>query len=328
MLHIKLTPHGRKLARHVQGEQTPKRLSVVTLTMWQWEALVELYQASDDGLPYDGWRGAYGQASWNTSLRLRDYQPYALMQERGLSSSRAYITKYGRAFYAEHYDRYRTLYPQIDAVAPTGTPPKPLPLPSFPTPPRITQTIMSHAPLHNYAAAHDDKPNVGTVVTPLDPAPKMARGKRQMLVGEWRRAHPQLQLGIVYGVHATWHPYERRIVALGHGTMLVVSDNVRERFYWWPVSGNVDAHLVRHAMLRDWDSDQAQHQIRVADLCWFTYRDDQRVEQMDRDALVGPNLAKLSPGTHRWYVRCTLRCTDRTCVPRTLPLHGVRYFLA
>ena len=65
----------------------------------------------------------FGYVSWNTCLRLRDYrikgQEQALIREgrRGEHFS-LIITEYGQQFYRENWQRYRNLYPEVDAPQP------------------------------------------------------------------------------------------------------------------------------------------------------------------------------------------------------------------
>lgn len=120
---VKLTTHGRKVARTGLGEQAPKKLPTGTLREWHWKALVKVYEATalfGDGIP-----GRYGDISWNTWLRLRDYKSGALVKETGKWQNGKYIygvqiTDFGERFYEENWTRYRELYPEVNAPAPRG----------------------------------------------------------------------------------------------------------------------------------------------------------------------------------------------------------------
>lgn len=160
-VRVKLTTAGRRLARHGLGDERPQRLPPGTLTEWQWQALVELYQASADGLEQPGRRGSYGSASWATWQRLLNYglpasrlgqhNPRALMFElvdyQPRLIHRAFISDFGRAFYAEQYERYAALYPQIVAAPPQ------LELPEHQGRPRLAELIRAHRCARGYREA-------------------------------------------------------------------------------------------------------------------------------------------------------------------------------
>lgn len=122
LLSVRLTTQGRKVARTGLGERAPKKLPTGTLREWHWQALAKLYAAGEAGLFDDGVRsGYYGETSWNTWLRLRDYKAGALMKEvskwddNGRYRYGATITESGKQFYKENWQKYRAMYPDVDA---------------------------------------------------------------------------------------------------------------------------------------------------------------------------------------------------------------------
>lgn len=120
---VRLTTFGRKVARAGLGEQAPKKLTSGTLREWHWEALAKLYATTDSTLFSDSIPGRYGDISWNTWLRLRDYFAGALVKEGGKWENGKYIygvkiTDEGKQFYEANWAKYRDLYPEIDAPLP------------------------------------------------------------------------------------------------------------------------------------------------------------------------------------------------------------------
>jgi hypothetical protein len=81
-----------------------------------------------------GWFGDYGRISWNTRLRLRDYQVHGeetpLVEEYRTPGSYnettgtrydvhwIHLTPFGEQFYRENWTRYRQMYPNVDAADP------------------------------------------------------------------------------------------------------------------------------------------------------------------------------------------------------------------
>lgn len=74
--------------------------------------------------------GYYGHIGWNTWLRLRDYKPGALIEEYQTSgrypghvgyTEQIYwlrLTPFGEQYYRDNWQRYRELYPEVDAPKP------------------------------------------------------------------------------------------------------------------------------------------------------------------------------------------------------------------
>lgn len=148
ILLVKMTSKGRRLARSLAGEQRERPLPAGTLREWHWKALVVAYQAGDEGVKQDSaFSGRYNGIGWNTWLRLRDYkhqgkeQPLIMeaytwaqvrrmvftgqprpndYEERTVSEQeyRLHITLFGRSYYEEHWQRYRQLYPDVEAPEP------------------------------------------------------------------------------------------------------------------------------------------------------------------------------------------------------------------
>lgn len=148
ILLVKMTTKGRRLARSLTGEQRERPLPTGTLREWHWKALIVAYQAGEEGVKQDyAYSGRYGAIGWNTWLRLRDYKYHGKEQpliaetstwvqvrrsvwtgrprpddyeERTVSEQehRLYITAFGQRYYAEQWQRYRQLYPEVEAPAP------------------------------------------------------------------------------------------------------------------------------------------------------------------------------------------------------------------
>lgn len=70
-------------------------------------------------------------AGWNTWLRLLEYKPEPLVEERPhyldlptmgrTSTYYLYISEFGRSYYEQNWQRYRELYPEVEAPAPTSS---------------------------------------------------------------------------------------------------------------------------------------------------------------------------------------------------------------
>lgn len=134
ILFVQITKDGRKMVREALNLKAPAKLPVGTLREWHWKALVKAYIAGNKGVKNEGaW---YGDISWNTWLRLRDYKVQG--KEKPLADEKKYrcaphemtagytvdyeyricITKFGKQYYHENWQRYRDLYPDVEAPAP------------------------------------------------------------------------------------------------------------------------------------------------------------------------------------------------------------------
>lgn len=138
ILYVQLTKLGRKVVRKALGLHAPKALPVGTLREWHWRALCRAYARGDEGIAYDEDTGdGFGYVSWNTILRLRDYtvkgKERSLVENKrfpGTSPSlvagyafthtlsRLCITDYGKQYYQENWQRYKEMYPDVDAPEP------------------------------------------------------------------------------------------------------------------------------------------------------------------------------------------------------------------
>jgi hypothetical protein len=123
----KLTRLGRAVVRAGLGVQSPKKLPPRTLRDYQWKALVAAWQAGDEGLRASGERsGDYGGHSWQHCwLRLRAWDDKMRYGRNGLvrefhKDLKVYlgITEEGRKFYQENWQKYRELYPEVEAPEP------------------------------------------------------------------------------------------------------------------------------------------------------------------------------------------------------------------
>ncbi|AFY85501.1 hypothetical protein [Oscillatoria acuminata] len=121
----KLTRLGRAVVRAGLGIQSEKKLPPRTLRDYQWKALVAAWNAGDEGLAADDYRAGYGGYSWQYCwLRLRNwnerYGKNGLVQEfrQDWKSSCLGITEEGRNFYRENWQKYRELYPEVEAPEP------------------------------------------------------------------------------------------------------------------------------------------------------------------------------------------------------------------
>lgn len=124
ILFVQITKARRKLVRDALNIKPSKALPVGTLREWHWRGLCRAYVRGEQGLPYDSDLGdGFGYVSWNTCLRLRDYRYQG--QERGLIREGCrgepfglVITDFGRQYFRENWQRYRELYPDVDAPEP------------------------------------------------------------------------------------------------------------------------------------------------------------------------------------------------------------------
>lgn len=124
ILYVKLTTLGRRVARAGLGESAPKKLPVGTLRDYQWKALVKAYRAGDEGLEApEEEPGFYDGIGWKVWLRLRNYKSGTLVQEKktkyrlnGDWEHRLLITDFGKKFIQENWEKYRDLYPEVEAI--------------------------------------------------------------------------------------------------------------------------------------------------------------------------------------------------------------------
>lgn len=133
LVYVQITPRGRKLVREATGEQREKPSPPGTLREWHWKAMAEAWKARPAGIMAE--YGDYGHISWNTWLRIRDYKAGALIEEyqtwtqvqrathgdTWMESRPVYwirLTPFGEQFYYENWQRYREMYPEVDAPVP------------------------------------------------------------------------------------------------------------------------------------------------------------------------------------------------------------------
>jgi hypothetical protein len=121
LLQLQISPLGRKLVRAATREQPRPRPPKGQLRERQWAALARLYAAGDEGIHSEQMRHGF---DWTrTLLRLRDYKPEPLLEEFHdpvvYIVGRMRLTTYGRSYYEQEWARYRELYPNVDAPAPT-----------------------------------------------------------------------------------------------------------------------------------------------------------------------------------------------------------------
>jgi len=132
-LMLQITKEGRALVRSATGAKAYRPGAPGVLKEWHWKAMVEAWKARPAGVQDEN--GYYGHIGWNTWLRLRDYKAGALVEEYSTwtqvqrnthgqtwpeSRPVAWIrlTPFGEEFYYEHWQRYRELYPDVDAPDP------------------------------------------------------------------------------------------------------------------------------------------------------------------------------------------------------------------
>ncbi len=125
ILFVQITKAGRKMVREALAIAPAKKLPVGTLREWHWRALCRAYVRGEQGMGgYDNDLGdGFGYVSWNTCLRLRDYrvkgQDHPLIREGRRGEQFALIiTDFGKQYYRENWQRYRELYPEVDAPEP------------------------------------------------------------------------------------------------------------------------------------------------------------------------------------------------------------------
>jgi len=131
ILFVQITQAGCEVVRDAQSQKTPKPLLGRTLQARHWRALMKAYTAGDEGIRPDG------HITWNTTWRvLRNYrvngkvrplveegkisaQPRRAFESYSASQAiRIYITVFGKQFYRDNWQRYRDLYPDVDAPHP------------------------------------------------------------------------------------------------------------------------------------------------------------------------------------------------------------------
>lgn len=128
---VRLTRKGRALARKLLGESAPKKLPKGTLREWHWNALARLYEAGGELSSERHVSGCYGGIAWKTWLRLRDYYDTGIglakehsryvQREGKWEGDRVYfikLTEKGREFYHSNWEKYRQLYPTVEAPKP------------------------------------------------------------------------------------------------------------------------------------------------------------------------------------------------------------------
>ncbi len=139
IVNVRLTTKGRRLVRKAQDIKTPARLPTGTLREWHWRALCRGYVRGEEGMGYDkDEQDGFGYVSWKTCLRLRDYRTHGeekpLIGEKRFPGERTSpvggyafkqdyearlcITDFGKQYYRENWQRYRDLYPTVNAPAP------------------------------------------------------------------------------------------------------------------------------------------------------------------------------------------------------------------
>ena len=129
---VRLTRKGRAEARKLLGESAPKKLPKGTLQEWHWNALVRLFEAGGELDSAQHVSGCYGGIGWKTWLRLRDYydtgkglvkEHSRFVQRPGKQESdRVYyikLTESGREYYEQNWQKYRELYPDVEAPSPS-----------------------------------------------------------------------------------------------------------------------------------------------------------------------------------------------------------------
>ncbi len=128
-LTIQITPQGRKLVREATGIPREKPLPPGTLRAWHWRAMAEVWKARPAGLQSVA-GSDYGHISWNTWLRLRDYKAGTLIEEYSTwgkkepwmsATPQIYwirLSPFGEQYYRDNWQRYRDLYPDVDAPRP------------------------------------------------------------------------------------------------------------------------------------------------------------------------------------------------------------------
>ena len=131
-LMVQITTQGRRLVRTATGAKAYQSGSPGVLKEWHWKAMAEAWKARPQGIKDEN--GFYGHIGWNTWLYLRDYRAQGevkpLIEE--CSTWGKYLahvgytpqihwlrlTPFGEEFYRDNWQRYRELYPEVDAPEP------------------------------------------------------------------------------------------------------------------------------------------------------------------------------------------------------------------
>ncbi len=128
-LMLQITPAGRKLVRSATGAKAYQPGSPGILREWHWRAMAEAWKARPVGLTSE-YGEDYGHIGWNTWLRLRDFKAGPLIEEYatpgkylahvGYTPQKHWLrlSALGEQFYRENWQRYRDLYPDVDAPTP------------------------------------------------------------------------------------------------------------------------------------------------------------------------------------------------------------------
>jgi hypothetical protein len=123
---LQITKEGHKLVRSATGAKAYRLGTSGTFREWHWKAMVEAWKSRLAGLKSE-YGENYGHIGWNTWLRLREYKDWLLIQEYSTwGEYKAQIgctpqvhwlrlSVLGEQFYRENWQRYRELYPKVDA---------------------------------------------------------------------------------------------------------------------------------------------------------------------------------------------------------------------
>ena len=131
LVYVQITKEGRKLVREATSGQHEKPPPPGTLREWHWRAMVEAWKGRPAGvMASGGWYGDYGRTGWKTWLRLREYrggpliEEYQTLGQYNTTTGSQYdiywlrLSALGEQFYRENWQRYRELYPEVDAPEP------------------------------------------------------------------------------------------------------------------------------------------------------------------------------------------------------------------
>lgn len=135
IIYIQITRAGRALVRKAFNLEAPKRIPG-QLQEWQWKALVHIYKQGEKGI-----REYPREVSEKTLNRLLEYkidkeekplvgwvqtpcEPYqawdfnAAQPVTMTTWTVCCLTEFGKKYYSENWQRYRELYPNVDAPKP------------------------------------------------------------------------------------------------------------------------------------------------------------------------------------------------------------------
>ncbi len=127
-LMLQITKEGRALVREATGAKAHRPGEPGMLREWHWKAMVEAWKSRPAGV--ESVNSYYGHIGWNTWLRLRDFKAGPLVEEYrtdgpylahvGYSVDIHWIrlTLFGEQYYRDNWQRYRDLYPEVDAPMP------------------------------------------------------------------------------------------------------------------------------------------------------------------------------------------------------------------